>query len=175
MAKCVFCGKKAALGKTINRAGFEFRACADCGLLYKDADDISVVIKAREAGVYEPSADLKEWLDDKLAKLKESERSLLRYREEHRDGACPKCGGSMIKTGPFSLIVSEPELFTIQMSSLNTGSLELEAKSCEDCGYTEFYHYLPRKRKQILSDLRKEIERLSDTDGPEGPDQKRPE
>ncbi len=175
MAKCVFCGKKAALGKTVNRAGFEFRACADCFQSYKDENDTGVVIRVLKAGIYEPSADLKEWLEDKLAKLKESERSLLRYREEHRDGVCPKCGGSMIKTGPFSLIVSEPELFTIQMSSLNTGSLEFEAKSCEDCGCTEFYHYLPQKRKQILADLRKEIERLSDADGPEGPGQKRPE
>ena len=139
MAKCVFCGEKAAFGKTLMKSVFEFKTCVSCHDTYEKADDVVAVVDAYNAGIYEQPQALVEWMDYELEKLQKEEQSYKEWREGRATNTCPMCGGRVLRMDPVSFITSGASLPTLNLSHLNTGSSTYEPYTCEYCGYTEFY------------------------------------
>ena len=104
MADCVFCGQKAAFGKTITVGTMVFKACADCYDRYSGQDEKIIVDAVKAARIFNDDVKLREWYDNRISDLKK-DAELLRseiddYERELKEktvGICPKCGGPMRK------------------------------------------------------------------------------
>jgi len=146
MADCVFCGQKAAFGKAVTVGTMSFKACADCYGKYFGRDDKTVVDAVKAARIFDDTARLKEWYEDRKESLKEEAEQLRseigKYDKELKEktvGTCPKCGGSMFNRGDHMLMTYVGGLPTLNRSAWNTGELNVKITACENCGYTEFY------------------------------------
>ena len=141
MAKCVFCGGKAALGMTINRDVFEFKACPECYERFKDADEDVVLEQVLLAGVYSNPVGVKERMNEITESYRASLEEYQKWVGDNTFGQCPKCGGAMILKKEFRLLAAEDDFLlpTTNLSTWNTSEMHMEAHICEVCGYTEFY------------------------------------
>ena len=146
MAQCVFCGDKAAFGKTITVGTMQFKACADCYEKYHGRNDKEIVDAVWSAGISNDGASLENWYKDRQESLKEK-AELLRNEiadlksklEKQSAGTCPKCGGTMLKGNDLSILAYSGGLPTLNLSSLNTDYMTVHVLTCDQCGYIEFY------------------------------------
>ena len=146
MADCVFCGQKAAFGKTITVGTMVFKACADCYDRYSGQDEKIIVDAVKAARIFNDDVKLREWYDNRISDLKKDAEL---YRSEIDDyerelkektvGICPKCGGPMFGKGEHSLMTYVGGLPTLNRSAWNTGEFNVRITVCQQCGYTEFY------------------------------------
>ena len=171
MAQCVFCGDEAAFGKTIKFEDFSFRACARCYDSYSMSTQDLIMKAVQKAGIYKYMGDVSAWLEkneaekaekrnEKIAKLREYIKSYEEWRTGRECGACPKCGGSLLKQDPVEFVAYVGGLLTTNISMWNTTSLDMEMHCCEDCGYTEFYDTAAKKRRKAYLQNKEELEEL---------------
>ena len=140
MAKCVFCGEKAAVGKTVHVASFDFKACPDCFERLKNASDERIYGEAYRAGLY---SDMDRLTQRLLEKRDAYLKNLADYNEfitENACGQCPRCGGAMVRRSRIKLLMSDEGLFpSLDVTQWNTSDFEVEPHICESCGYIDFY------------------------------------
>ena len=151
MAKCVFCGEKAARGKTIVIEDMSLSCCEICHEHFSGMDREDIARAVLAAGIYGYPWLLEDYLERQAAKRREEYEKQLQRVEEYKKwrkgrvaGTCPKCGGAMIKNDPVDLITSGGALLTLQWSSFNTDTCRVTPVSCEDCGYMELYSFRRR-------------------------------
>ena len=163
MAECVFCGQKAAFGKTITVGDMIFKACADCYDRYSGQDDKIIVDAVKAARIFDDGVKLKEWYDNRNEELKKDAELLRTEIDDHERklqeeavGICPKCGGPMLGKGEHSLMTYVGGLPTLNRSAWNTGEFNVRIIVCQQCGYTEFYS----KAGNSIGKLEKKRERL---------------
>ncbi|MBQ9825598.1 MAG: hypothetical protein IJM61_00260 [Firmicutes bacterium] len=156
MAQCVFCGEKAAIGKTITVGTMVFKACQDCYDAYYGRDDKVIVDAVRKAGLYNNEQRLAEWYDNRVEELRKKSVELQdmidsyeRKLKEEGVGTCPKCGAVMLEREKVDLIYANGDLPTLNLTFINTAQLKLRMVVCEQCGYTEFYSAGPDNYKRI--------------------------
>ena len=157
MAKCVFCGEKAAFGKTLMKSVFEFKTCASCHDIYEKEDEVRAILDAYNAGIYEQPEGLGRWLDEKLEDLSKKEQEYKEWRNDRISGACPMCGGKMISNDIVNFIADRVALPSLDRTVFNTTVVGFEPHCCEDCGYTEFYSVDSINRKESR---KKRLERI---------------
>ena len=151
MAKCVFCGEKAARGKTIVIGDMSLSCCEICHEHFSGMDREDIARAVLNAGIYGYPWLLEDYLERQAAKRREEYEKQLqgveeykKWREGREAGICPKCGGAMIKNDPVDFLSTGGTALTLQWSTFNTDICRYVPVSCEDCGYTEFYSF--RKR-----------------------------
>ena len=141
MAKCVFCGNKASIGKSINRASFDFKDCAECYERLKDASDELVESEAYKAGIYPDRDALAEKLIERKDKYLADLEAYHNWVKENACGTCPRCGGTMVRHSGLKILTDTGDFLlpTIDVNKWNTGDISVEPHICEDCGYMDFY------------------------------------
>ena len=156
MAQCVFCGDKAAIGKTITVGTMVFKACPDCYERFHSQNDRVRVDAVRKTGIYNDEQRLAQWYEDRVEELRKKADSLQemiesydRKLEAEGVGTCPKCGAVMLEREKVGLIYANGDLPTINLTFINTAQLQLRTVVCEQCGYTEFYSAGPDNYKKI--------------------------
>ncbi len=139
MAKCVFCGEKAAVGKTVYSESFNFRACPDCYARLKDASNELIQREAYMAGIYDDMDALARRLLDKKDQYLRSTKEHEDWVKENACGTCPKCGGTMTLRNDIRFMIYLGGLPTTNISQWNTSDIPVEVHTCQSCGYMEMY------------------------------------
>ena len=160
MAICVFCGEKAAFGKTLEKTHFNFKVCAEHYEQYKNAGELDIVIDVLRAGILESTEDLEEWILDTEARRREELDSYNEWKQGREAGICPKCGGEMLRLEPVEMVTNSPSIPTMNLTKFNTALATYEPHRCEDCGYTEFYSEPKKKLLRFAVEDLEKIERL---------------
>jgi len=170
MARCVFCGGKAAFGMTINRSMFNFKACPECYERFKDADEDVVLEQVLLSGIYSNLNGVKERINEITDTYRKSLEEYQKWVGDNTFGACPKCGGAMILKKALRLITASDDFLlpTTNISTWNTNEMEVEAHICEECGYIEFYSSgsvaRNKRYKQRAEYLKRQMEGSEDSD-----------
>ena len=171
MAQCVFCGDEAAFGKTIRFEDFSFKACARCYDSYSMSTKDLIMKAVQKAGIYRYMGDVSQWLKnneeekaeerkEKIAKLKEDIESYEEWRTGRECGVCPKCGGAMLKMDPMDLVYYVGGLPTMNLTTWNAWTIEMDMAACEDCGYTEFFRKDLKKRHEAYLSNKEQLDEL---------------
>ena len=157
MAKCVFCGEKASIGKTVVVGSFEFKACAACSEKYQNSSDAEIVLAVKDVGIYKDVQGLDTWIEEKAEALKARTAEIRNWYSEHRSGTCPKCGADMLRMYNVDVVAYIGGLPTLNLSSINTNTMPLEMHVCGGCGYTEFYSEILKGRALELKSAEEQL------------------
>ncbi len=139
---CIFCGR--SLGrwerKSLYCGNGTQTVCKECYEKYSPMTNVERGLLAWETGRAESREELREFVEQAERTREEKQEKEREDREQKRTGkTCLRCGGEMLDLGSMKLKLGEETFFFSDWNRLASGSLDVQALRCEDCGKAEFY------------------------------------